>query len=191
MKKIIPLLTIGLLFPGLAYAHGAGYGGGFMAGLSHPVLGLDHLLAMISVGILSAQMGGRAIWSVPSAFVIVMLVGAILGMRGIQLVSVEHGIALSVLALGFALVAEKKLSPILAMAFVGFFAIFHGHAHGSEMPYLAKPVLYASGFVVGTAGIHIAGVLIAVLAKKFNDGAQFLRYVGAGIVGIGLHLIIM
>ena len=191
MKKIIPPLTIGLLFPSLAYAHGTGYGGGFMAGLNHPVLGLDHLLAMISVGILSAQMGGRAIWSVPATFVFVMLIGAIMGMRGIQLVSVEHGIAFSVLALGFALVAEKKLSPILAMTFVGFFAIFHGHAHGSEMPYLAKPVLYASGFFVGTAGIHIAGVLIGVFAKKFNNGAQFLRYVGAGIVGIGFHLIIM
>lgn len=105
-----------------------------MAGLTHPVLGFDHLLAMLSVGILSAQMGGLAIWRVPLTFVLVMLGGGVLGINGIPLFSVELGIALSVLALGVAIALEKKLSPVLAMIFVGFFAIFHG----SGVPYSAK-----------------------------------------------------
>lgn len=145
---------------------------------------------MLSVGILSAQMGGRAIWVVPSSFVGAMLMGGILGMQGIPLFSVELGIALSVLALGIALAAEKKLSPILAMIFVGFFAIFHGHAHGTEMPALSEPLLYVLGFIVGTAGIHIAGVSVGLFSKALNDGPKLLRYIGAGIAGIGFHIII-
>ena len=188
-KPILALLTAGLCLPGISHAHMIGSGGGFMAGLNHPVLGFDHLLAMLSVGILSAQMGGRAIWTVPATFVLVMIVGGILGMEGIHLMSVETGIALSVLVLGIALAAEKKLPPLLAMLFVGIFALFHGHAHGTEMPYLAEPLLYASGFVVGTAAIHIVGVSIGVAADKLRLG-RALRYLGFGIAGVGLHLMV-
>ena len=192
MKKIIVPFSIGLFFPNVVCAHQEfSVGVFFLAGLSHPVLGFDHLLAMISVGILSAQMGGQAIWTVPLTFVSVMLIGGILGIQGMPLFSVELGIAFSVLALGIALAAEKKLSPILAMIFVGCFAIFHGHAHGTEMPYMAEPVLYACGFVTGTAIIHIAGVLIGIFSKKLGHGDQLLRYAGAGIAGIGFHLIII
>ena len=190
MRKIVSLiLGVVLVLPSISYAH-AGSGGGFMAGLTHPVLGFDHLLAMLSVGILSAQMGGQAIWRVPFTFVLVMLAGGILGINGVPIFSVEVGIAFSVLALGVAIALEKKLSPLLAMVFVGFFAIFHGHAHGTEMPSLSKPVFYACGFVLGTAGIHVAGVLIGIIAERLKDGAQLLRYTGAGIAGIGFHLII-
>lgn len=188
--KSVAVVLAGLLSPCLAYAHEAGQGGGFFAGLSHPVLGFDHLLAMISVGILSAQMGGRNIWTVPFTFVTVMLAGGILGIQGIPLFSVELGIAFSVLALGIALAAEKKLPPVLAMVFVGFFAIFHGHAHGTEMPNLAEPMLYALGFVVGTAEIHIVGVMLGIYAQRNPNRMQMLRYVGAGIAGIGFHLIV-
>jgi len=179
------------LLPALAQAHEMGHGGGFMVGLKHPVLGFDHLLAMVSVGILSAQMGGKAIWTVPATFVGVMLVGGILGIMGVPLFSVEHGIAFSVLALGVALAAKEKLPVPLAMLFVGFFAIFHGHAHGTEMPNLSKPALYALGFVTGTAGIHIGGVLIGLVSQKSARGTEFLRFVGAGIAGIGFHLLIL
>ena len=190
MRKIVfSILGVVLLLPSMSYAH-EGSGGGFMAGLTHPVLGFDHLLAMLSVGILSAQMGGQAIWRVPFTFVLVMLAGGILGINGVPIFSVEVGIAFSVLALGVAIALEKKLSPLLAMVFVGFFAIFHGHAHGTEMPSLSKPVFYACGFVLGTAGIHVAGVLIGIIAERLKDGAQLLRYTGAGIAGIGFHLII-
>lgn len=190
MKRNIVLLASILLSPVLAHAHSAA-GGGFMAGISHPVLGFDHLLAMVSVGILSAQMGGRAIWTVPLTFVGVMLIGGILGMRDMPLFSVERGIAFSVFALGVALAAEKKFPSIVAMLFVGFFAVFHGHAHGTEMPSVAQPVLYALGFVTGTAGIHICGVLIGLISHQSSRGTELLRFVGAGIAGIGFHLLIL
>ncbi|WP_160063052.1 HupE/UreJ family protein [Psychromonas sp. L1A2] len=192
MKKVlITLLGIMLVLPNLAYAHTVHGAGGFMSGFSHPVLGFDHLLAMLSVGILSAQMGGKAIWKVPATFVIVMLIGGILGMEDIQLFSVELGIILSVLALGLSIASEKKFPALLAMLFVGIFAIFHGHAHGSEMPYLAKPMYYALGFVAGTAIIHIAGVFIGLVLLKLKSGAQLLRYLGAGIAGVGFHMLVM
>jgi len=193
MKTKLCLLFLSLAFPCIAQAaevHGDA-GNGFVSGLSHPVLGLDHLLAMVSVGILSAQMGGRAIWTVPSAFVGVMLVGGLLGMNGISFFSVELGIAFSVLVLGVAIAADRKLPTVLAMLAVGFFALFHGHAHGTEMPEVATPVLYASGFIVGTALIHVAGVFVGHASKYLPTGPQFLRYIGAGIAGIGFHIVIM
>lgn len=109
----------------------AGADGGIFVGLLHPILGIDHLLAMVTVGLVSAQMGGRAIWTVPATFVSVMAVGGILGILGFPLPFVEYGIALSVVALGVALLSTKKLSTSLAMVFVGLFAMFHGHAHGT------------------------------------------------------------
>jgi urease accessory protein len=190
MKKLkFVVLVIGLFVSNLVYAHGVN-DGGFMSGFSHPVLGLDHLLAMLSVGILSLQMGGRSIWMVPTTFVLVMLLGGVLGMQDVHLFSVELGIAISVFVLGIAIAIDKKLSPVVAMIFVSFFAIFHGHAHGTEMPYLSKPVFYASGFIVGTACIHIMGVLMGVIAKRFAVGKSLLRYLGAAIAGIGAYLCI-
>jgi urease accessory protein len=192
MKKVlVTIISVMVLMPNAALAHVVPGGGGFMSGFSHPVLGFDHFLAMLSVGILSAQMGGRSIWTVPTTFVVVMLVGGVLGISGINIISVELGIALSVLALGISIASEKKLPPYLAMAFVAVFAIFHGHAHGAEMPYLAKPALYAAGFVVGTAAIHIAGVFIGLAAEKLLNGHQLLRYLGASIAGIGFYLTFM
>lgn len=187
-KSTLLVIATALLLPSLAFAHEAAGDGGFMAGLSHPVLGFDHLLAMLSVGILSAQIGGRAIWTVPATFVVVMLIGGIMGMEGVGLFSIELGIAVSVLVLGIFITLNKKLPMFIAMLVVGFFAVFHGYAHGMEMPYLAEPIYYSLGFVAGTAGIHIAGVLIAVIAKKFADGNQLLRYLGAAIAGIGFYL---
>ncbi|MGB5446126.1 MAG: HupE/UreJ family protein [Psychromonas sp.] len=192
MKNFLNILVVTLLiFPTFVFAHEVDGGGGFVSGFNHPVLGFDHLLAMLSVGVLSAQMGGKAIWKIPATFVIVMLFGGIFGINGVGFVSVELGIVCSVLALGVAIAASKKLPSSIAMAFVGFFAVFHGYAHGIEMPYLAEPALYASGFVVGTAVIHIAGVIIALIADKFKDGQQLLRFLGAGIAGIGFHLLVM
>ena len=189
MRKVIFPLLFGSLFPSLGYAHEAGHGGGFMAGLSHPVFGLDHFLAMISVGILGAQVGGRVRWIAPSTFLCAMLGGGILGMQDVQLPYVELGIASSVLTLGIALAIKRKPPLPLAMFLVAFFAIFHGQAHGAEMPDLAKPTLYASGFLSGAASIHFAGVLVGVLLVRFSQGALLLRYLGAGVAGIGFHLI--
>ena len=189
MGKVIGAILIVLLAPDLTLAHTVGGEGGFLSGLTHPVLGFDHLLAMLSVGILSAQMGGRAIWTVPATFVSVMAIGAFIGIKEIGLPGVEYGIALSVLALGFALAMAKKLPPFWAMIGVGFFAIFHGHAHGTEIPTIVKPIIYATGFLLGTAALHLSGVLIGIFSNRTARGAAILRYVGAGISGVGVHII--
>ena len=187
--RFISAILLVLLAPGLALGHTVGGEGGFLAGLTHPVLGFDHFLAMLSVGLLSSQMGGRSIWTVPTTFVSVMGLGAYLGLKAVELPGVEYGIALSVLILGFALAMEKKLPPVWAMVGVGFFAIFHGHAHGTEMPTIVKPIIYACGFLLGTAALHVTGVFIGVFSNKTRKGAAILRYVGAGISGVGVHII--
>jgi urease accessory protein len=187
--RISAAFLVVLLTPGLVLAHTGSGADGFLAGLTHPVLGFDHFLAMLSVGILSAQIGGRAIWIVPTTFVAVMAIGAAIGLEKIALPGVEYGIALSVLILGFALALDKKLPPVWAMFGVAFFAMFHGHAHGTEMPTMVQPMIYAGGFLLGTAAIHVAGVLIGIFSERSATGAAILRYVGAGISGVGFHII--
>lgn len=189
MHSFLPAIALVLLAPGLALAHSGSGTGGFLAGLTHPVLGFDHFLAMVSVGILSAQMGGRAIWTVPATFVSVMALGAFIGTKAVVLPGVEYGIAMSLLVLGFALAMAQKLPTVWAMLGVAFFAIFHGHAHGTEMPAIVKPVIYGLGFLLGTAALHVAGVLIGFFSNKTVRGTAILRYVGAGISGIGVHII--
>jgi urease accessory protein len=184
------LLLFVCLLSSQVYAHETLVAGGFTAGLSHPVLGLDHLLAMLSVGMLSAQIGGRAIWTLPATFVVVMLIGGLLGMDGVEIFSVELGIAMSVLMLGLAIAMDRRFSPLLTLYFVGFFAIFHGHAHGTEMPTLAEPEAYTMGFVAGTAGIHLVGVAIGAVAQKSAQGMKLLRYGGGLIALAGAYLII-
>ena len=175
---MLPLAIVALLLPGLALAHeGASLPyGSFVGGLSHPVLGLDHFLAMVSVGILSAQMGGRAIWTVPATFVAVMAFGGFLGFIDIGLTAIEAGIAISVLALGIAIAADRKLPMTLAMTFVGFFAIFHGYAHGAEMPAVANSVTYAAGFLIGTTALHLFGVLIGDISRRYTRGPLVLAF---------------
>lgn len=184
------LMLAGIAASFSAHAHDEGEGGvGFITGLLHPALGFDHFLAMLSVGILSAQIGGRALWGVPLTFVCVMLIGGVLGMTGVSLPLVESGIALSVVALGIALAADKHMAMIWAMLFVGFFAVFHGHAHGTEMPLIADPVLYGMGFVLGTAIIHLTGVLVGLGSARLKNGGILLRLLGAGIAGVGICML--
>lgn len=185
----ISLFIIIFLFLPFAHAHGV-EGGGFINGLIHPVFGPDHLLAMVAVGILSVQIGGKAIWAVPGAFVALMVVGGLMGMKELPFPAIETGIALSVLVLGVAIAFDKKLPVLWSMVFVGFFAIFHGYAHGFEMPVVAQPLLYALGFVIATAGLHIAGVLIGLIARYIRRGESLLRYLGAGIAGIGFSILV-
>ncbi len=172
----------------VAHAHGV-QGGGLVNGLMHPVYGVDHLLAMVAVGALSVQLGGRAIWAVPLAFVSVMLLGGLWGINGLPFFAVETGIASSVLVLGIAVALDKKAPVLWSMLCVGFFAFFHGYAHGAEMPDLAQPALYALGFVTATAFLHIVGIAIGESAKHINHGESLLRYIGAGVAGIGFSLL--
>lgn len=178
--------------PGLALAHEASQLplGSFIGGLTHPVLGPDHFLAMVSVGILSAQIGGRAIWTVPATFVAVMAVGGALGMLDAPLTAIEAGIALSVLVLGITIAAGRKLPTRLAMVAVGFFAIFHGFAHGAEMPLVAEPARYAAGFLTGTAALHLLGVIIGDAARHYARGKILLRIAGGAIAGIGTWFLV-
>ena len=190
LQSFILALTLAIV-PGVAYAHdGTNLAlGGFLSGLVHPVLGYDHLLAMLSVGILSAQIGGRAIWTVPATFVSVMAVGGFLGLIDIGLTATEFGIAVSLVILGSVIAAERRLSILVAMVGVGFFAIFHGYAHGSEVPETAEPFLYALGFLMGTALIHITGVVIGDISRHYERGKIILRVGGALIALIGLLFI--
>jgi urease accessory protein len=193
-NRYLKAFLMALLFaaiPGVAYAHdGTNLGlGGFLSGMVHPVLGYDHLLAMLSVGIISAQIGGRAIWTVPATFVSVMAIGGVLGLINIGLNVTELGIAVSLVILGLVIAAERKIPTLIVMIGVGFFAIFHGYAHGAEMPDTAEPFLYALGFLVGTALIHIAGVVIGDISRHYERGKVALRVGGALIALVGLLFI--
>lgn len=148
------------------------------------------MLAMICVGLLSTRLGDRAIWTVPTVFVLFMLIGGIIGLLAIPIPFVEIGIATSVLLLGLALAIDKKLPQLLVMGFVALFAIFHGHAHGVEMPQLADPALYVIGFVFGTASIHIVGVLLGMAMQQKDPQHRLIRSSGGVIALIGGYILI-
>jgi urease accessory protein len=175
-----------LLLPAAAFAHvGSGETGGFLSGLRHPISGPDHVLAMVAVGLWGAQLGSPAIWLLPVAFPMVMAVGGMLGLMGVPLPGIEYGIATSAILLG-AVVAFEARPPLgIAAALVGFFAIFHGHAHGTELPAGEDALLYSMGFVIATGCLHAAGIAIGVL-HQWPWGRPLLRIAGAGIVVGGL-----
>jgi len=164
--------------------------GPFLSGITHPVLGFDHLLAMVSVGMISAQIGGRAIWTVPATFVITMFFGGLLGLNYGGITGYEIGIALSVLLLGSALAADKKLDVNFAMLAVAIFAIFHGYAHGEEIPSIAEPPPYVGGFMTGTVILHVSGVVIADISTHYQKGKILLRGLGGFIALSGLYFLI-
>ena len=193
--KLGALTLAGALLPTAALAHtGIGAAGGFAHGFWHPIGGLDHVLAMVAVGAFAVRLGGRAVWLVPAAFVAMMAVGGLAGIEGIQLPFVETGIALSVVVLGLAVAFQWKLPVAAASALVGLFAIFHGHAHGSEMPVDASGLGYAVGFMLATAALHAAGIGLGLavgrvgarsrLALQASGGAMAL----AGVALLGGYL---
>jgi urease accessory protein len=158
------LVAISALPPTIAFAH-TGYGdvSGFIHGFAHPITGIDHVLAMIAVGVLAAQLGGRTLWVVPLSFVLVMAVAGALAMAGMRLPWAEVGIALSVLLLGLAIALPHKLPASAAIAPIGLFGLFHGHVHGTEMPALAAALPYAAGFFGATVLLHTIGVCLGLL----------------------------
>jgi urease accessory protein len=174
-------------FPILLHTYG---GGGILSGFLHPLLGLDHLLAMLAVGILSAQIGGRALWSVPATFVGVMGIGALAGIGGLKLPLVEYGITFSVLVLGIAILFGNHIPEWAALAVVAFFALFHGNAHGSEIPAITDTlgllIAYILGFLVATAGLHVIGALLGMVVGRSKNGATLMRVGGAIIAVIGV-----
>ena len=163
---------------------------GFYDGISHPVLGFDHFLAMISVGIVSAQIGGRAIWTIPTTFVAIMTIGGLFGFFLIvdEFFFVEVGIIFSVILLGLGISIERKIPKNLIIIFVGIFGLFHGIAHGIEVPAAANPLLFVLGFVCGTTALHIFGVGIGYFSIKPTASLILLRLTGIlfGVYGIYL-----
>ncbi|GAB6054134.1 HupE/UreJ family protein [Magnetospira thiophila] len=177
--------------PALAHT-GAGSVSGFSAGFGHPVGGLDHVLAMVAVGILAAQMGGKSMWFVPASFVGMMIVGGLFGMIGVPVPFVEIGIVGSVIVLGGVIAAGRQMPMGLAMALVGVMAIFHGHAHGTEMPVNASGLEYGVGFAVATTTLHAAGIGLSIAVQKMAEKIApiAVRVGGGGIAAAGALLFI-
>ena len=175
-----------LLIAAPAWAHtGTGLPGGFMSGFEHPLSGFDHLLAMVGVGLWGAFLGRPLIVALPVIFPTVMVIGAFLGMQNVPMPPTEIGIALSVLVLG-AVIAAKWRAPVwAACAIVAVFALFHGYAHGRELPSAADPIGYAVGFVLATGLLHVAGIGLGTLHAR-PGGVAVTRLIGGGIALAGL-----
>lgn len=187
--RFLVILAVASLAPESASAHvQAGELGGFESGFIHPIVGPDHLLAMLAVGIWGAQMGGRNVWTLPVTFPLVMAVGGILGMSGFVLPHVELGIALSVLVLGLAIAFAWKAPEWVALLLIAVFAVFHGYAHGVELPNAVDPASYAVGFVVATGVIHVVGIGIGLLLGRIWEG-QLSQALGGAIAVAGLYFV--
>ncbi len=180
------LTLVAALWPIAALAHQSGGEAiGFLGGLKHPVSGWDHVLAMVAVGLWGAQLGAPAIWLLPVTFPMVMAFGGMLALLGVPLPGGEIGIALSAIALGGVVLAEARPPLPAAALLVGFFAIFHGHAHGTELPPGANGLLYSVGFVIATGALHATGIGIG-LVHRWRAGAIALRVAGAVVAGAGV-----
>ncbi len=178
-SRALQIVALVLLCAPAALAHPQkGEAVGFLTGFRHPISGLDHVLAMVAVGLWGAQLGSPAIWLLPVAFPMVMAVGGTLGLIGIPLPGVEYGIALSAILLGAAVMFEFRPPLGIAAALVGFFAIFHGHAHGTELPAGQSALLYSMGFVIATGCLHALGIGIGTI-HCWDWGKQSLRVAGA------------
>jgi urease accessory protein len=170
--------SLGIAWPVIAHEQ-QGQEAGFATGLLHPVSGLDHVLAMVAVGLWGAQLGAPAIWLLPVTFPLMMAFGGFLGLVGVPLPGVEIGIATSAILLG-AMVALQARPPLaLAAVLVAFFAVFHGHAHGTELPAGQSGLLYSMGFVLATGLLHAVGISIGLI-HRWGAGRVLLR--GAGVV---------
>ena len=168
-----------------ALAH-PGHGGGLVSGLSHPFTGLDHLLAMVAVGLWASQFGRRALVLLPMVFVAMMAAGAALGVQGAAMPGVEAGIRMSVVVLGVAVASRMPVSLAMGATLVGLFAVFHGYAHGAEIPAAASPLIYGLGFVAATLVLHGIGIAIGVLTHR----PLLLRTAGGAIAVAGLLLFV-
>jgi urease accessory protein len=180
------ILIFSLGWPQVASAHiGGGQATGFFTGLQHPWSGLDHVLAMIAVGLWGAQLGSPALWVLPIAFPMMMSMGAMMGLIGIPLPGVEIGIAFSAIILGSMIVSKARPKLGVAIAMVGVFAIFHGHAHGTELPAGQSGLLYSMGFVIATGCLHGLGIALG-LVNGIPKGKLVLRGAGTFIAVMGV-----
>lgn len=185
IRAALLLAFVAVLWASPASAHTeTAQAAGVLSGLAHPVSGLDHVLAMISVGLWGAQLGSPALWMLPITFPIVMAFGGLLGLVGVALPGIELGIAVSAIVLGLAVALEARPGIAVAAIIVGVFAIFHGHAHGTELPAGASGLMYSIGFVIATGCLHAVGIILGV-AYKWPLGRHALRAAGAVVAVAG------
>jgi len=184
-SRPLPLLVLLLIAATSAHAHeGSGIAGGFASGFMHPILGWDHVAAMVAVGLWGAVLGSPAIWLLPVVFPLVMAFGGALGVIGVPLPGVEIGIAASALVLGAMVLFAARPPLWLAALIVGIFAVFHGHAHGTELPDAANPLAFSVGFVLATGLLHLCGILVSLL-DRWRAGRAMVRAGGAVIALAG------
>jgi urease accessory protein len=193
VKQIIPIGPVSfvcmLLWPFVAWAHvESGQAGGIVSGLLHPVSGLDHVLAMVAVGLWGAQLGAPAIWLLPVAFPMMMAFGGMLGLMGVPVPGIEVGIAVSAVVLGALIVGETRMPIFGALLVVAFFALFHGHAHGTELAPGQNAMLYSLGFVIATGSLHAVGIAIG-LVHRWKAGRLALRGAGSLVMAGGLFFL--
>lgn len=185
-------MTLDIGHLAMVFLHTYG-GGGLLSGFLHPLLGLEHLLAMFAVGLLSAQIGGRALWTIPATFVAVMGISALLGIAGLPLPFVQYGLTISVLILGIGILFGDRIPEWAALIIVGIFAFFHGHAHGTQLPAVTDTIslliAYIFGFLIATAGLHVVGALIGLIVGRLQRGELLMRLGGLAIALIGVILI--
>jgi urease accessory protein len=184
------LLLCGSL-PASVMAHTGGEAHSFLAGALHPLSGLDHLLAMLAVGLLAGHGGGRMRWWLPMSFVMAMAGGAVLGAKGVNVPFVELGIALSLIVFGSALVLKQSLRAPTLVALTAGFALFHGHAHGTEMGVGLTAVPYALGFMLATALLHAVGVLLTMKARLPLPQATLFKWSGSAIAAVGVGVALL
>ncbi len=191
MKRKLWFMVPALLASGTAMAHGGhDHVHGLIAGLAHPLGGIDHLVAMVGVGLFAGMLGGAARWQLPLAFVVAMTLGAVAGIAGLGSgVPIEQAIALGVLALGLAIAFAARLRPALAIALVAACAVFHGHAHGAELPLQADALTYIAGFVASTALLHLAGLGLAQVLRARDAASGAARMTGGAIALAGLVMV--
>jgi urease accessory protein len=187
MRQLLALLVLLIAAP--AWAHTAeGVAGGFISGFLHPIAGWDHVVAMVAVGLWGAFLGRPAVWLLPVVFPMVMAFGGALGVVGVPLPGVEIGIAMSAIVLG-AMVASAARPPLwVAALIVAVFAIFHGHAHGTELPQSASPIAYSLGFVMATGCLHAAGIGLSLLTR-WRQGQALVRAGGGAIAALGVFFL--
>ena len=177
--------AVGAILSAPAFAHTGESGGGFISGLAHPIFGPDHVVAMVAVGLWGAFLGSPAIWLLPVVFPLVMALGGVLGIIGVPMIAVETGIATSAIVLGL-MVALAARPPLWAAAvLVGAFAIFHGYAHGKELPDGANAVAFSAGFVMATGLLHLGGVAFGLLTR-WPAGRTAVRGAGGVIALVGV-----
>ncbi len=192
MKRTLAPLPLALLLalsPLAAFAHAEqGHGGGFVAGFLHPISGPDHVVAMVAVGLWGAVLGPPALWVLPVAFPLVMACGGLLALLGVPIPGVEIGIAVSGLVLGLMVLFEMKAPLWLAALIVTAFAVFHGHAHGRELPAGSHALLYSLAFVIATGLLHLVGILLGE-TRRWPGGRPFVQAAGAVVALTGLFFL--